>query len=113
MKFRAYSLEEILSTHEQIAKGVLSKVRPLDYFQDYLHHGFYPFFLEKRNFSENLLKTMTMMVEVDILLIKKITIFARCRRAEGSKCEPTGKRHTDISRHGDELYQVSGRCATH
>ena len=52
MKFRAYSLEEILSTHEQIAKGVLSKVRPLDYFQDYLHHGFYPFFLEKRNFSE-------------------------------------------------------------
>ena len=32
MKFRAYSLEEILSTHEQIAKGVLSKVRPLDYF---------------------------------------------------------------------------------
>ena len=61
MKFRAYSLEEILSTHEQIAKGVLSKVRPLDYFQDYLHHGFYPFFLEKRNFSENLLKTMNMM----------------------------------------------------
>ena len=123
MKFRAYSLEEILSTHEQIAKGVLSKVRPLDYFQDYLHHGFYPFFLEKRNFSENLLKTMNMMVEVDILLIKQIelkylskiknSIFARCRRAESSKCEPTGKRHTDISRHGDELYQVSGRCATH
>ena len=27
MKFRAYSLEEILSTHEQIAKGVLSKVK--------------------------------------------------------------------------------------
>ena len=66
MKFRHYTLEEILSSHEQIAKGVLSKVRPLDYFQDYLHHGFYPFFLEKRNFSENLLKTMNMMVEVDI-----------------------------------------------
>ena len=74
MKFRAYSLEEILSTHEQIAKGVLSKVRPLDYFQDYLHHGFYPFFLEKRNFSENLLKTMNMMVEVDILLLKQIEL---------------------------------------
>ena len=74
MKFRAYSLEEILSTHEQIAKGVLSKGRPLDYFQDYLHHGFYPFFLEKRNFSENLLKPMNMMVEVDILLIKQIEL---------------------------------------
>ena len=74
MKFRHYTLEEILSSHEQIAKGVLSKVRPLDYFQDYLHHGFYPFFLEKRNFSENLLKTMNMMVEVDILLIKQIEL---------------------------------------
>lgn len=74
MKFRHYTLEEILSSHEQIAKGVLSKVRPLDYFQDYLHHGFYPFFLEKRNFSENLLKTMNMMLEVDILLIKQIEL---------------------------------------
>ena len=74
MKFRAYSLEELLSNHEQIAKGILSKVRPLDFFQDYLHHGFYPFFLEKRNFSENLLKTMNMMVEVDILLIKQIEL---------------------------------------
>ena len=39
-----------------------------------MHHGFYPFFLEKRNFSENLLKTMNMMVEVDILLIKQIEL---------------------------------------
>ena len=72
MKFHAYSLEEILSNHEQIAKGILSKVRPLDYFQDYMHHGFYPFFLEKRNFSENLLKTMNMMLEVDVLYKKQI-----------------------------------------
>ncbi len=72
MKFHAYPLEEILSNHEQIAKGILSKVRPLDYMQDYMHHGFYPFFLEKRNFSENLLKTMNMMLEVDVLYIKQI-----------------------------------------
>lgn len=74
MRFRSYSLEELLANHEQIAKGILAKVRPLDYFQDYLHHGFYPFFLEKRNFSENLLKTMNMMIEVDILLLKQIEL---------------------------------------
>lgn len=73
-KFRSYTLEKILSNHEQIAKGILSKIRPLDYLPDYLHHGFYPFFLEKRNFSENLLKTMNMMIEVDILLIKQIEL---------------------------------------
>ena len=72
--FRAYTLQEILENHEQIAKTILRNVKPLDYFQDYLHHGFYPFFLEKRNFSENLLKTMNMMIEVDILLIKRIEL---------------------------------------
>ncbi len=74
MKFQAYPLEELLSQHEQIAKGILSKVHPLDYFQEYIHHGFYPFFLEKRNFSENLLKTINMMIEIDILLIKQIEL---------------------------------------
>ena len=72
--FRAYTLQEILENHEQIAKTILRNVKPLDYFQDYLHHGFYPFFLEKRNFSENLLKTMNMMIEVDILLINQIEL---------------------------------------
>ena len=50
MKFRAYSLEELLNSHEQIAKGILTKVRPHDHFQSYLHPVSYPFFLEKHNF---------------------------------------------------------------
>jgi uncharacterized protein len=72
--FQSYTLDEILSNHQEIAKNILSVVNPTDYFRDYLHHGFYPFFLEHRNFSENLLKTMNMMIEVDILLIKQIEL---------------------------------------
>ena len=71
-KFRAYTLDEILKDHQEIARNILQEVDPMSYFQDYLHHGFYPFYREKRNFSENLLKTMNMMIEVDILLIKQI-----------------------------------------
>ena len=70
----AYSLDAILYDHEHIIKQVLPLVSPTKYFQDYIHHGFYPFFLEHRNFSENLLKTMNMMTEVDILLIKQIDL---------------------------------------
>ena len=72
--FRPYSLEEILKDHERIIKQILPKVSPNRYFQDYIHHGFYPFFQEHRNYSENLLKTMNMMTEVDILLIKQIEL---------------------------------------
>ena len=72
--FHPFTLNEILSNHEHIIKEILPKVSPQQYFQDYIHHGFYPFFLEQRNFSENLLKTMNMMTEVDILLIKQIEL---------------------------------------
>ena len=72
--FKPYTFEEILKHHEEIAMEILPKVSPLKYFQNYIHHGYYPFFLEKRNFSENLLKTMNMMTEVDILLIKQIEL---------------------------------------
>lgn len=74
LQLKPYSLEEILNNHEEITNQILSKVSPTKYFLDYLHHGFYPFFLEHRNFSENLLKTMNMMTEVDILLIKQIEL---------------------------------------
>ena len=72
--FHAYSLEEILTDHEHIVKQILPKVSPSRFFQDYIHHGFYPFFQEHRNYSENLLKTMNMMTEMDILIIKQIEV---------------------------------------
>ena len=72
--FHPYTLEEILADHEHIIKEILPKVSPNKYFQDYIHHGFYPFYQEQRNYSENLLKTMNMMTEVDILLIKQIEL---------------------------------------
>lgn len=70
----SFTLEDILKNHEQIARKILPRVNPSKYLQEYIHHGFYPFFLEKRNFSENLLKTMNMMIEVDILIIKQIEL---------------------------------------
>lgn len=73
-QFHSYSLDDILHNHERIVKEILPKVSPMRYFQDYIHHGFYPFFQEQRNYSENLLKTMNMMTEVDILLIKQIEL---------------------------------------
>ena len=73
-KFPVYTLDEIISNHVNIAQYITEQVDINAYFNDYLHHGFYPFFLEHRNFEENLLKTMNMMTEVDILLIKQIEL---------------------------------------
>ncbi|HHT22621.1 MAG TPA: AAA family ATPase [Bacteroidales bacterium] len=72
--FSTYKLEEILQNPIELSEKIRNIVNPLDYFTDYLHHGYYPFFLESRNYSENLLKTINMMMEVDILLIKQIDL---------------------------------------
>ncbi len=74
LNLKSYSLSDIIQNHVQISHEICNKVKPLEYFQPYLKHGYYPFFLEERNFSENLLKTMNMMLEVDILLIKQIEL---------------------------------------
>lgn len=70
--FPSFTLEEILADHKHIAASICKEVKPIAFLHDYMHHGYYPFFLEKRNFSENLLKTMNMMLEVDVLYIKQI-----------------------------------------
>lgn len=72
--FQPCTLSEVLNNHEEITRQVLTQVSPLAYFQDYLHHGYYPFFQEQRNYWENLLKKMNMSIEVDILLIKQIEL---------------------------------------
>ncbi|MBR1928845.1 MAG: ATP-binding protein [Paludibacteraceae bacterium] len=72
--FPVYTLKDITTRHETISRQIAAEVNPLWYFPDYLRHGYYPFYLEKHDFSETLLKTMNMMLEVDILLIRQIDI---------------------------------------
>ena len=102
--FRPYTLEDILKNHQQIVKRILPSASPRAYFQDYIHHGFYPFFQEQRNYSENLLKTMNMMTEVDILLVKQIELkyLTKIKKLfyqlaeEGSKAPNVSKLANDI-----------------
>lgn len=70
--FDSYELEDIIRNHREIAESICTKINPQEHLWAYMHHGYYPFFLEKRNFSENLLKTVNMMLEVDVLSIKQI-----------------------------------------
>jgi len=72
--FQAYSLQEILSNHVEIAQNIVEKVKPLAFFTDYLHHGYYPFFLEKRNYLENLLKNINLALEIDISYLQQIEL---------------------------------------
>ena len=72
--FPSISLDEILNNHEEISKDIVEKVKPLAYYNDYLHHGYYPFYLEKRNYFESLLKTVNFILEIDISYLQQVEL---------------------------------------
>ena len=74
LRFRSYSLEEIIQRHASISREICERVQPLQYFKSYLDHGYYPSYLESKSFEAALLKVMNSQLEVDVLMIKQIDV---------------------------------------
>ncbi|MDA3890580.1 MAG: AAA family ATPase [Salinivirgaceae bacterium] len=70
--FSKYSIDDLLKYHVEIAKDILFKVKPLAFFSDYLEHGFYPFFTDKANFKEHLIKVANLTLEIDIPYLQQM-----------------------------------------
>jgi len=74
LRLRSYTLEELMQRHASISREICERVHPLNYFKAYLHHGYYPSYLESKSFEAELLKTMNGQLEVDVLMIKQIDV---------------------------------------
>ncbi len=73
--FKHYALEEIIANHETIAQEIVSQVRPLAYFDDYLKYGYFPYFMDEPNFYVNqLLKHINLALEIDVPYINQIEL---------------------------------------
>ena len=70
--FQKHSLDEIVKNHCEIAHEVTSRIRPLAYFDDYLHHGFYPYFLAEQNVYMAMLKTINLVLEIEVGYLKQV-----------------------------------------
>lgn len=68
----ALSLEDIMERTDEVLGDVFSSINPGLWMDRYLEYGYYPFHLEPRLYSENLLKTLNMTLEVDLLFIKQL-----------------------------------------
>jgi len=71
--FQPVSLSDILDNHKKISDEILSKVKPLQFFSDYLRHGYYPFFTEGlARFSYRLEEVINLILEVELPLLRKV-----------------------------------------
>ncbi len=70
----AISIDELLIDHERIAREVLSYVKPLMIFDEYLKYGAYPYFLEGiRYYHERLSNTVSAVLDSDLPAVSGIT----------------------------------------
>jgi len=74
LDLKSYNIREVQNRHERIAQEILEQVNPLEHIRGYLHHGYYPFFLEQGNFTERLHRAMNLMIEVDVLHLNQIEL---------------------------------------
>jgi len=66
----AISLADILNNHVEIANSIIGNFKPLQHFNDYLKHGYYPFFIENINtYHLRLEKVVRLIVEEDLQFI--------------------------------------------
>lgn len=72
--FPALTLDDVLNNHEDVCRDIAQKVKPLAYFSDYLRHGFYPYFLGQKNVYADLVKTINLVLEVEISYLQQIDI---------------------------------------
>ena len=73
IKLDSYSLDEILERHSEIAFDILTRLKPLEFFKEYLESGYYPFYFDNPSkYAIKLNETINTAIEVDIPSIFKI-----------------------------------------
>lgn len=69
-KFDVFKLEDLLKHHVEIANELVLKFRPIQYFNDYLNHGYYPFFIENiATYSIRVERVVRLIIEDDLQFI--------------------------------------------
>lgn len=73
--FELYSLDEILQNHEKIAFEITEKVKPLQFFGDYLKNGYYPFYFEQPDlYYLKIKEVINMILEIELPLLRSVDI---------------------------------------
>lgn len=75
LNFRRYTLQEICTNHVSIAQEITREIKPLAFFNNYLKDGYYPYFLDNKDFyNETLLKHINLALEIDVTYLNQIDL---------------------------------------
>jgi predicted AAA+ superfamily ATPase len=71
--FDSFELNDLLTNHLNISADIISKIKPLKYYDEYIRYGAYPFFLEgKSSYFQRLVEIINETLTFDIATIYKV-----------------------------------------
>jgi len=66
-RFPILTLQDVLENHIEHAISIITQLKPLAHFENYLNHGYYPFYKENtQSFHQKLSEIVLTVLEVDI-----------------------------------------------
>jgi predicted AAA+ superfamily ATPase len=72
--FEVLSLTQILNNHSKLSSEISEKVKILPLFNEYLKHGYYPYYFEApKHFCSRLKETVNVILEQDIPVLSKFS----------------------------------------
>ncbi len=75
MDFKPLELTYLLQHHYSISVEILAKIKPLQHFQNYLKHGYYPFYKEENeSYHIRLEEVINMILEVELPLLRGVDV---------------------------------------
>jgi predicted AAA+ superfamily ATPase len=70
-----YSLTDILENHIRISREILEQVKPLQFFDEYLKQGYYPFYKELPGlYHQRIEEIINMILEIELPLMRNVDI---------------------------------------
>ena len=73
INLETFELEDIISNHTNIAAEMLNKIKPLEYFKEYLQYGYYPFYFDdQKHYLQRVNETINTTIEHDLAYIFNI-----------------------------------------
>lgn len=72
---KKYSLNDILSNHIAISREINATIKPLQHFNEYLKHGYYPFFQEVPElYFQRVEEVINLILEIELPLLRKVEV---------------------------------------
>ncbi|MCF6308775.1 MAG: AAA family ATPase [Flavobacteriaceae bacterium] len=75
IELQSYELKYLLENHIEIALAITKQIKPLQYFEDYLKIGYFPFYAKNEElYFKRLQEIINMIIEVELPLLRNTDI---------------------------------------